>query len=356
MCWANLCRECRYKHEHETYRVVEISYVDQVFDRIQDKVRQYIPAPLPIDQRTSTDAPPDIDLISIARETGLEGFIDNFFLEIEGNDLMKKALACALFSTPEEPVHVLVVGDPAGGKSLARDIIAKKLGQEVELVGATATRAGLVCNLTTGGRGILADSDGKIALVDEFDKIPDKDMEYCYELMAIGKCTIHSARIHEMIESRFIMIAFANPIRMVFGNEPMKDIGFPPALLSRFALIVKAEELEADRRKRLIMRKVIGEATESSSSSRLHLTWLQEARKFQPRFVASDEDITRYIDKIDGIIEQYLSTPLRRDLRMGDYARRIPVAIAKARFSDVDGEILKEAGQLMEDCVVGWGG
>ena len=64
---------------------------------------------------------------------------ETFFSELEGNELMKKALCCALFSTPEEPVCVLVVGDPAGGKTLAKDIIAGKLGPEIELIGANTT-------------------------------------------------------------------------------------------------------------------------------------------------------------------------------------------------------------------------
>ena len=41
-------------------------------------------------------------------------------------------------------------------------------------------------------------------------------------------------------------------------------------------------------------------------------------------------------------------------MMMGDYARRIPAAMARARFCGVDGMVLEEAGQLMEDCVVEW--
>jgi len=178
--------------------------------------------------------------------------------ELEGNELMKRALCCALFSTPQEPVHVLVVGDPASGKTLARDIIVKKLGPEVELIEANATKAGLVCNLATGEPGVLTYSDGKIVVVDEFDKIPEQDVEYCLELLSNGKCSVHSARVHETIESHFIMIAFANPVKTAFVRNPIKDIGLPPILASRFAFIIKAEELEASRRRALLKRKILG--------------------------------------------------------------------------------------------------
>lgn len=64
----------------------------------------------------------------------------------------------------------------------------------------------------------------------------------------------------------------------MFMKEPMKEIGLPPILLSRFALIVKAEELEARGRKALLKRKVLGEIAPSELSRR-HLPWLKEARK-----------------------------------------------------------------------------
>jgi hypothetical protein len=309
--------------------------------------------PIPLEKRIEVEAKPSEEVTAIARQQGFAGFVKAFFCELEGNELMKKAISCALFSTPEEPVHVLVVGDPAGGKTLARDIIARKLGPEIELVGANATRSGLVCNLATGEPGVLTYSTGKIVLVDEFDKIPGQDVEYCLELLSNGKCSVHSARIHETIESHFIMIAFANPTETVFVREPIKEIGLPPILLSRFALIVKAGELEADLRKTLLKRKLLGE-TPVSELSRWHLPWLREARKHRPRFVASEEEIDQYIDKVDNLVGRYLKTPLRRDLRMGDYAKRVPLAMARASFSDVGSQVLEEAIQLMEDCAAVW--
>jgi DNA replicative helicase MCM subunit Mcm2 (Cdc46/Mcm family) len=308
---------------------------------------------MPQEKRAEAEAKPSEKVVGLARQIGFQGFGESFFSELEGNELMKKALTCALFSTPEEPMHVLVIGDPAGGKTLARDIIARKLGTGIELVGANATRAGLVCNLATGEPGVLTHADGKVVLVDEFDKIPDQDIEYCYELLSNGKCSIHSARVHETIESHFIMVTFANPVGTIFLKEPIQEIGLPPILLSRFALIVKVEELEADQRKKLLKRKLLGQEA-TSHLSQWHLPWLRESRKHCPRFVASESEIDAYVERIDGLIEQHQRTPLRRDSRMGDYARRIPAAIARASFSDMDSKILEEAAELMEDCVATW--
>jgi DNA replicative helicase MCM subunit Mcm2 (Cdc46/Mcm family) len=350
-CEASLCQECRYKHEHGYYQAVEISSLKEAFRRVRVKAEEY--SPMPSEKRAEVEVRPSEEVISLARAKGFAGFVDSFFYELEGNELVKKALACALFSTPEEPVHVLVIGDPAGGKTLARDIIARRLGPEIELVGANATRAGLVCNLATGEPGVLTYSDGKVVLVDEFDKIPDQDIEYCYELLSNGKCSIHSARVHETIESHFIMIAFANPVGTVFAGQPIKEIGLPPILLSRFALIMKAEELEASRRKALLRRKLLGETAASELSQQL-LPWLRQAKNHHPRFTASDKDIEAYVDRVDKLIEGYLKTPLRRDLRMGDYAKRVPLAMARASFSDIDNGTLKQASELMESSISAW--
>ena len=351
VCGANLCDKCRYDHEHGYYNIVDIRSLEAAFQRVRDRSQAY--TLMPVDRRMEMQAKPSEEVTMVAREKGFEGFTDTFFSELEGNELMKRALSCALFSTPEEPVHVLVVGDPAGGKTLARDIIARKLGPEIELVGANATRSGLVCNLATGEPGVLTYSDGKVVLVDEFDKIPNQDIEYCLELLSNGKCSVHSARIHETIESHFIIIAFANPVETMFVGEPIKEIGLPPILLSRFALIVKAEELKAISRKALLKRKILGEVAHSDLS-RWHLPWLKEARKHFPKFAASEEEIEAYVDRVDKLIEEHLKTPLRRDLRMGDYAKRLPLAIARASFSDVNRDVLDKAVGLMEACVKAW--
>jgi hypothetical protein len=350
LCRASLCDKCHYAHEHQ-YDTSKFQYLEDMFNKARESAETFVP--MPLEKLIEVEAKPSKEVTATARQQGFAGFVKAFFCELEGNELMKKAISCALFSTPEEPVHVLVVGDPAGGKTLAKDIIARKLGPEIELVGANTTRSGLVCNLATGEPGVLTYSTGKIVLVDEFDKIPGQDVEYCLELLSNGKCSVHSARIHETIESHFIMIAFANPIETVFVREPIKEIGLPPILLSRFALIVKAEELEADLRKALLKRKLLGE-TPTSELSRWHLPWLREARKHRPRFIALEEQIDQYIDKVDNLVGRYLKTPLRRDLRMGDYAKRVPLAMARASFSDVDSQVLEEAIQLMEDCAAVW--
>jgi hypothetical protein len=348
-CGEFFCGQHRYHGPH--YNIKKVKDINSEFDEIKQAAQEYVP--MPSDKRREIDLAPASEVVKRAQEVGFSGFAETFFSELEGSAVMKRALTCALFSTPEEPVHVLVVGDPAGGKSLARDIITRKLGTDIELVGANATRAGLVCNLSNGELGVLAYAKNKIVLVDEFDKIPEQDIENCYELLSNGKCSVHSAKIHETIESHFIMIALANPVNTVFVEEPISEIGLRPVLLSRFALIVKVEDIESDTRKKLLRKKLLGEKR-SEELADWHLPWLREARKFKPRLVAADDAVDRYIEQVDSIIEEHLKSPLRRDLRMGDYAKRIPYCIARASFSDVTDEVLAEAISLVKDSLSAW--
>jgi len=348
-CGIGLCEKCRYMHEHK--KMADIHYLEGIFETVKQKAQRLEFLKLP--KHKENECVSGEEVMAIGRQLGFTGFVDRFFWEIEGNELMKRALTCSLFSIPEEPVHTLVMGDPAGGKTMAKDIIARKLGPEIELVGANATRSGLVCNLATGERGALTYSDGKIVLVDELDKIPERDIEYCLELLSNGKCSIHAARVHGTIESHFVMIAFANPEETVFIKDPINEIGLLPVLLSRFALIVKAEVLEPEHRRALLKRKLLGEVLVPDNAKWL-LPWLREARKYNPKFEPSEAEVDRYLDKVDNLVEKHRNTPLRRDMRMGDYAKRVPYAIARASFGNVDGKTLEQAIQLIEDSINAW--
>ena len=292
------------------------------------------------------------EIKEFAINRGFEGFWRNVFSEIKGNEIMKKSLSVSLFSTFEEPVHSLIIGEPGSSKTLAKELIETTF-KDISVIGANTTRAGLVCNLGTGDLGALAYSNNRIVLIDEFDKIPESDIEYCYELLSNGRCSVHSSKIHTEIESHFIMIAFANPREGVFRRKPIEEIPLPPILISRFALIVKTEEISEEDRKALFKEKFYGRSEVRIKSS-YYDQWLKVARDFIPEIKASERDVDRYIDKASRIVEIYQSTKLRRDLRMGDYIRRIPLSIARASFKDVDTDVLKESEEIIEESISSW--
>ncbi|MEA2054043.1 MAG: hypothetical protein U9O96_02840 [Candidatus Thermoplasmatota archaeon] len=291
-------------------------------------------------------------VISFAKERQFDGFWKTVFDEIKGNEIMKKSLAVSMFSTFEEPVHTIVIGEPGSSKTLAKEIIERNF-HNVTTIGANTTRAGLVINLATGEIGALAYSHKKIILVDELDKIPNSDIEYCYELLSNGRCSVHSAKIHEEIESKFIMVAFANPSSQVFKGNPLENISLPPLLMSRFALIVKTEKIDKESRLELFKQKFYG-GGEIREKPFFYNQWIEMAQTHSPNIVASPKEVKEYVNSVNELVEEYYTTQLRRDLRMGDYIRRIPQAIARASFGDVTGETLDIAGRILYGSIESW--
>lgn len=295
---------------------------------------------------------PNNELRDFAKERGFDGFWKNVFQEIHGNDIMKKVIATSMFSTFEEPIHSLVIGEPGSSKTMAKEIISEQFAG-ITNIGANTTRSGLVCNLGTGDLGALPHSHNKMVLVDEFDKIPGEDIEYCYELLSNGKCSVHSAKLHQNIESEFIMIAFANPRTKVFSKNSLSDIGLSPLLLSRCALVVKVQNISKQQRVDLFRKKFYGKG-EVKEKKQYYDQWVKLARTFEPKIKASEKTVEKYIRDMNEIVEEHQNTTLRRDLRMGDYIRRIPLAIARSSFSPVDNKVISESLNIFKESIETW--
>lgn len=296
---------------------------------------------------------PHKDIVDYAKENRFEGFYTDLFSDITGNEQLKKSLAVSLFSTFDEPVHVLVLGDPGSAKTLARDILIKNMSG-INSIGANATKAGLVCNLANGDPGALAVSDKKVVLIDEFDKINKSDLEYCYEILSNGRCSVHSARVHKDIISRIILIAFGNPRSNVFSNDmPMDDIGMERTLLSRFALIIRTEMLNTSEKQKLFKDKLYSKHKQTEKMEILD-QWVKLARKSEPNIKVSENRSDQIIRELVSLVEKHINTQLRRDLRMGDYLRRVALALARSEFTDVTDETVEKAYGFISETICDW--
>ena len=288
----------------------------------------------------------------LAEDLGFDGFCKEFFADIKGNEAVKAALACSVFSTPDEPVNTLVIGPPGTAKTLALEIISQL--EDVVTVGANVTRAGLVVNYASGELGVLAEADGKLVVVDEFDKAPPRDLQYTYELISKGRCDVHTGRIHERVESKFILVALANPRGGVFNGSPLEGIALDPPLVSRFALVVRSSELEGQSLEDLIYEKLMhGDAVRGRAEFN---AWVQLARAYRPKIEEAVEPKIRGLSRwiAEEAVGKFLNTPLRRDNRMGIHARHVMFAIARAEFKDVDEEIVERTQQVIEDTLEQW--
>jgi len=336
--------------------VLKLSRKSEAFSKVISKaesLREILESKKTMEREKSGIYLPEDDLRAFAKERGFDGFWENVFQEIHGNNVMKKVIAASMFSTYDEPVHSLIIGEPGSSKTMAKEIITEQFS-DITTIGANTTRSGLVCHLGTGDLGALPHADKRLVLVDEFDKIPGEDIEYCYELLSNGKCSVHSAKLHQNIESQFIMIAFANPKSKVFGRDALQDIGLSPLLMSRCALVVKVQNIGKEDRLNLFKKKFYGKG-EMKQKHEYYDQWVKLARRYEPTITASETKVNRYLHAMNDIVEDHYNTTLRRDLRMSDYLRRIPLAIARSSFSPVDNKVLLQAEALITESIETWG-
>ena len=149
------------------------------------------------------------------------------------------------------------------------------------------------------------------------------------------------------------MIVFANRSSQVFSDRPLRDIPLPPLLISRFALIVRTENIGKQERLDLFRQKFYG-TSEIQEKNLYYDQWVNLARFYTPEIEASESKINQYLDNVNEIVEEYYSTELRRDLRMGDYIVRVPKALARASFCGVSDTILEESEAIFKESIQSW--
>lgn len=135
-------------------------------------------------------------------------------VELRGN--VKAVLLAALRS--KEPVHVLLEGDPACGKSELLSCIARLPNSRYAVGGAT-TSSGLTGYL-------LEKPSTTILIIDELEKADQSDLYQLYSLMQSGMVTRLQHQRTEQVHRKVWVFAAAN-----------RTDQLPAALLSRFVKI-----------------------------------------------------------------------------------------------------------------------
>jgi len=164
-------------------------------------------------------------------------------MNIVGMETVKKAVAVQLFATPDEPVHVLLLGDPGTGKTdilrSATDlapISSFGLGSGTSSVGLTVTMKGDQVQ-----KGLLPMADKGMCAIDELNLMQEKDRASLYNAMEKGFITYDKGGKHHKFDSKIKVIATANPKGDRFAGwtvDTIRDqLPFDAALLSRFHLV-----------------------------------------------------------------------------------------------------------------------
>ncbi|KAI8832722.1 MCM2/3/5 family-domain-containing protein [Chytridium lagenaria] len=156
---------------------------------------------------------------------------------IYGHEEVKTALALAMFGgVPKNPqgkhrlrgdINVLLLGDPGVAKSQFLKYVEKTSHRAVYTTGQGASAVGL-----TASGGALVMADKGVCLIDEFDKMNDKDRTSIHEAMEQQSISISKA-------ARCAVIAAANPIRGRYDpSVPLSvNVELTDPILSRFDIM-----------------------------------------------------------------------------------------------------------------------
>jgi len=285
---------------------------------------------------------------------------------LEGALDSKLALCYSLASSPDYPVHLLLMGEPATVKT---ELIeeAKRIVPGAFYAGPRSTVSGLTANLEDGSLGLLARADGGLALLDELDKLPAQATKCLYEAMEYGRITVNSRRMARELESRFVCMATANPkgdilANTVRGTRKQLLDSIPAALLSRFHLVFVLRQPKGKQLEKTVSRILIRTGRENQNlpflrsyfraikdlcpSVRCELDPERSSVKTAQKFLAS---------KIAASTSGRLSVPL--SVRAAEGLRRLCVSSARMRLSpQVEDLDVQNALSIMKASLATWSG
>ncbi|WP_457751763.1 AAA family ATPase [Thermococcus sp.] len=191
------------------------------------------------------------------RKDVIETIVDSIAPAIWGMKDVKMGIALALFGGVQRTLpdgtklrgesHVLLVGDPGVAKSQLLRYVANLAPRAIYTSGKSSSAAGLTAAAVrdefTGSwvleAGVLVLADGGFAMIDEFDKMSDRDRSAIHEALEQQTISISKAGITATLNARTTVIAAANPKYGRFNRHKSlpEQLDLPPTLLSRFDLI-----------------------------------------------------------------------------------------------------------------------
>ncbi|KAJ3113955.1 MCM DNA helicase complex subunit [Phlyctochytrium bullatum] len=197
---------------------------------------------------------------------------------IHGHENIKTAIALAMFGgVPKNPqgkhrlrgdINVLLIGDPGTAKSQFLKYVEKTSHRAVYATGQGASAVGLTASVhkdpmtkewtLEGGALVMADKG--VCLIDEFDKMNDKDRTSIHEAMEQQSISISKAGIVTTLQARCAIIAAANPIKGRYDPQfPLSaNVELTDPILSRFDVMCVVRDVPDPIRDESLARFVVG--------------------------------------------------------------------------------------------------
>lgn len=236
------------------------------------------------------------DVPSVEHESHTEEDIpDDIFEPIVGHEDVKELFLASLHS--EKPVHILLVGPPASGKTVFLEEV-KRVSDSEFLVGSSTTGPGLIDE--------LFEKRPKNILIDEFDKMEKDDYGNLLSLQEDGlvKETKGNQKRREMKLDGATVYASANRLDNVPDENTSRFLGDPVIQLEQY----DDEEFKQVTENVLMMREgadleiarliadIITEDTDVRDFRECRRIYrLASSRTDDP----GEEDVMKYVDIVD---------------------------------------------------------
>lgn len=203
-------------------------------------------------------------IIEKSRDPNIREIVfDSIAPSIFGHRDIKAAIALSLFGgtrkvvkgrhTLRGDINVLIMGDPGTAKSQFLKYSESIAPRAVFTTGKGASAVGLTASVhkdptshewtLEGGALVLA--DGGVCLIDEFDKMTDKDRVSIHEAMEQQTISISKAGINAELQARCSVIAACNPIRGRYDASLsfLQNSGLTDPILSRFDVLLVVRDI-----------------------------------------------------------------------------------------------------------------
>lgn len=197
-------------------------------------------------------------IINLSKDPNIvERIIASVCPSIHGHQSVKRAIALSLFGgcskNPSNKhrirgdINVLLCGDPGTAKSQFLKYTSRIAPRAVYTTGQGASAVGLTAyvqksQLTkewTLEAGALVLADRGVCLIDEFDKMSDRDRTSIHEAMEQQSISISKAGIVASLQARCAVIAASNPIGGRYNSRQTfaQNVELTEPIISRFDII-----------------------------------------------------------------------------------------------------------------------